>query len=85
MSDQFIRGGRLQGLVAAYRFARIPFICAAFIALISPDPVGRTIAIALAVLVVVTGLVLNGRVILFGRKQRLPSLAPTTVEHRRAA
>lgn len=85
MSDQFIRGSRLQGLVAAYRFARIPFICAAFIALISPDPVGRAIATALAVVVLLAGLVLNGRDILFGRRQRVPSLVPTTVEHRRAA
>lgn len=85
MSDQFIRGGRLQGLVAAYRFARIPFICAAFIALISPDPVGRTIASILAVAVILGGLALNRRTILFGRRRDVPSLAPTTVEQRRAA
>ena len=85
MSQSFVRHRRLAGLAEAFRFARIPFFCAAVVALVSPDPIGRTLAIVLGAAFVVAGLVLNAGEILGGRPAAQQSAAPTTYEARRAA
>jgi hypothetical protein len=58
---------QLEGLAAAFRFSRIPLACAAIVALVNSDPVGRTLAIVLGVLVVGAGVALNAGQIFLGR------------------
>jgi hypothetical protein len=85
MSQSFVRSSRLAGLAEAFRFARIPFVCAAVVALVSADPVGRTLAIVLALGFVVSGIAMNARQIFAGRDAQQPTAAPTTYQTRRAA
>ncbi len=85
MSQAFVRRNQLIGLADAFRFARIPLFCAALVALVSADPIGRTIAIVLGTVVVVTGVALNAPQIFLGRQGRRLTVAPTTYETRRAA
>jgi hypothetical protein len=85
MSRSFVSRGRLRGLVEALRFARIPFVCAAVVAVVSADPVGRTLAIILGLAFVLGGIARNARQI-FGRPQaRQFAATPTTYDARRAA
>lgn len=65
MSQTVIR--QLEGLASAFRFARIPLACAAIVALVNSDPIGRTLAIVLGVLVIGAGVALNAGQIFLGR------------------
>jgi hypothetical protein len=85
MSQSFVSRSRLAGLTEAFRFARIPFVCAAVVALVTADPIGRTLAIVLAAAFVVSGIAMNARTIFGGRGAAQPAIAPTTFEARRAA
>ena len=64
MSQKLAR--QLEGLAAAFRFARIPLACAAVVALVNPDPIGRTLAIVLGAVFVVAGVALNAGQIFLG-------------------
>ena len=85
MSQAFVRRNQFIGLADAFRFARIPFICAGIVALVSADPIGRALAIVLAATVVIAGLALNARQIFLGRPSRRMIAEPTIYESRRAA
>jgi len=64
----------LQGLVGALRFAWLPIVCAAVVALASGQSRGREYAIALAVASIVLGVAVHAREIVRGRPAR--RLAP---------
>lgn len=85
MSQSFVRSSRLAGLAEAFRFARIPFFCAAVVALVSADPIGRTLALVLGLAFVISGVALNARQIFAGRDAQQPTATPTTYQTRRAA
>jgi hypothetical protein len=59
-------GGRLRAIGDAFRLVMIPVICALVIALVSEDPRGVIIALALASAFVVFGIAVQHREILFG-------------------
>ena len=85
MSQSFVSRSRVGGLVEALRFARIPFFCAAVVAVVSADPVGRTLAIMLGIAFVLGGIALNARQILGWPSVQQSAATPTTYEARRAA
>ena len=85
MSQAAAVRGRLDGLAAAFRFARIPFVCAAIVALVTADPTGRTLAIALGVVFVGFGIALNARQIFLGQPAPQSVQSPASIEVRRAA
>ncbi len=57
---------RREALTATVRFVRIPLICAAFVALTSPEAAGRVIALAIGVMVIAAAVTMHARE-LFGR------------------
>ena len=65
--SQSVRRGHLEGLAAAIRFARIPLVCAAIVALVNSDPIGRALAIVLGAVFIAAGVALNAGQIFLGR------------------
>lgn len=65
--SQTVRSGHLEGLAAAFRFFRIPLVCAVIVALVNADPFGRTLAIVLGAVFVAAGVALNAGQIFLGR------------------
>lgn len=57
---------RRAALAATIRFVRIPLVCAALVAVTSPELAGRLIALAVGVVVVSAGVTMHARE-LFGR------------------
>lgn len=57
---------RREALAATVRFVRIPLVCAALVALTSPELAGRLIALAIGVTVIVAAVTMHARE-LFGR------------------
>lgn len=76
---------RLDGLAAAFRYARIPFVCAAIVALANTEPTGRMLAIAIGIAAVAFGVALNARAIFLGQPASPSAQSPAPVEVRRAA
>jgi ribosomal protein S18 acetylase RimI-like enzyme len=69
---------RLRGLAGAVRFAWIPIVCAAVVALASEQPRGRALATVLAFVSLGLGLAVHTREIILGRRaeRRPPSAMP---------
>ena len=65
--SQSVRRGHIEGLAAAFRFARIPLVCAAIVAPVNSDPIGRTLAIVLGAVFIAAGVALNAGQIFLGR------------------
>jgi hypothetical protein len=57
------------------RFASIPAVCAAIVALASSDPRGRALALGILALVFCIGFAMHAREIIFGRTADRPTRA----------